>query len=49
MWIFEFSPRVWPTEPNNLVFFLDYLVSNRRRALIGDIRLIGFATTIIRH
>ena len=34
MWIFEFSPRVCPTEPSNLVFSLECLVSNGRQALL---------------
>ena len=44
MWIFEFSLGVCPTEPSNLVFSLGCLVSNGRRALLGDIRLGGSAT-----
>ena len=34
MWIFRFSPGVCPTEPRNLVFFLECLVSNGRQALL---------------
>ena len=44
MWIFEFSPRVCPTEPSNLVFSPECLVSNGRQALLRDIRLGGSAT-----
>ena len=47
LWIFEFSPRVCPTEPSNLVFFLGCLVSNGRRALLGGIRLGGSATFLL--
>ena len=41
MWIFGFSPGVCPTEPSNLVFFLECLVSNGRQALLWGIRLGG--------
>ena len=44
MWIFDFSPRVCPTGPHDLVSFFMCLVSNGRRALLGDIRLGGSAT-----
>ena len=44
MWIFGFSPGVCLTEPSNLVFSLECLVSNRRQALLGGIRLGGSAT-----
>ena len=44
MWIFGFSPRVCSTELCNLVFSLECLVSNRRRALLDGIRLGGSAT-----
>ena len=44
IWIFGFSPGVCPTEPSNLVFSLECLVSNGRRALLGGIRLGGSAT-----
>ena len=44
MWIFGFSPGVCPTELCNLVFSLECLVSNGRRALLGGIRLDGSAT-----
>ena len=44
MWIFGFSPGVCPTKPSNLVFSLECLVSNRRRALLRGIRLGGSAT-----
>ena len=37
MWIFGFSPEVCPMEPSNLV-------SNRRQALLGGIRLGGSTT-----
>ena len=45
IWIFGFSPGVCPTEPRDLMFFLECLVSNRRRALMRDIRL-GDSTTV---
>ena len=48
MWIFGFSPGVCPTELCNLVFSLECLVSNGRRALLGGIRLGGSATGGIR-
>ena len=48
IWIFGFFPRVYLTEPSNLVFSLECLVSNRRRALSGGIRLGGSATGGIR-
>ena len=41
MWIFDFSPRVCPTGPHDLVSFFMCLVSNGRRALLGGIRLGG--------
>ena len=44
MWIFGFSLGVCPTELRNLVSSLEYLVSNGRRVLLGDIRLGGSAT-----
>ena len=44
IWIFGFSPGVCPTELSNLVFSLWCLVSNRRRALLGGIRLCGSTT-----
>ena len=44
MWIFGFSPGVCPTEPSNLVFSPECLVSNGRQALLGGIRLGGSAT-----
>ena len=44
MWIFGFSPRVCPMELRNLVSSLECLVSNRRQALLGGIRLGGSAT-----
>ena len=34
MWIFGFSPGVCPTEPSNLVFSPECLVSNGRQALL---------------
>ena len=46
--IFGFYPGVCPTELRNLVYTLEYLVSNRRRALLGGIRLGGSATGGIR-
>ena len=48
MWIFGFSPRVCPTEPCNLVFSLECLVSDGRRVLLGGIRLDGSATLLWR-
>ena len=45
MWIFGFSPGVCPTEPSNLVFSLECLVSNGRQALLWGIRLGGSATS----
>jgi len=44
MWIFGFSPGVCPTEPSNLVFSPECLVSNGRQALLWGIRLGGSAT-----
>jgi len=44
MWIFDFSPRVCPTGPHDLVSFFMCLVSNGRRALLEGIRLDGSAT-----
>jgi len=44
MWVFGFSHGVCPTELRNLVSSLEYLVSNRRRVLLGGIRLGGSAT-----
>ena len=44
MWIFGFSPGVCPMELRNLVSFLEYLVSNGRQVLLGDIRLGDSAT-----
>ena len=35
---------VCSTKLRNLVFFLEYLVSNRRQVLLGGIRLGGSAT-----
>ena len=34
IWIFGFSSGVGPTEPSNLVFSLECLVSNGRQALL---------------
>ena len=48
IWIFRFSRGVCLTEPSNLVFSPECLVSNRRRALLGGIRLGGSATGGIR-
>ena len=48
MWIFGFSPGVCPTEPSNLVFSFGCLVSNRRQALLGGIRLGGSVTLPLR-
>ena len=48
MWIFGFSPGVCPTELCNLVFSLEYLVSNGRQVLLGGIRLGGSTTDGIR-
>ena len=45
MWIFEFSLGVCSTELRSLVSSLEYLVSNGRQVLQGDIRL-GGSTTI---
>ena len=47
MWIFRFSPGVCPTESSNLVFSPKCLVSNKRLALLGDIRLGGSATKLL--
>ena len=47
-WIFGFSPGVCPTEPSNLVFSPECLVSNGRRALLGGNRLGGCAIGGIR-
>ena len=44
MWIFGFSLGVCSTELRNLVSSLEYLVSNERQVLLGDIRLCGSAT-----
>ena len=44
MWIFGFSPGVCPTEPSNLVFSPECLVSNVRQALLWGIKLGGSAT-----
>ena len=44
IWIFGFSLGVCPTELRNLMFSLECLVSNGRRALLGGIRLGGSAT-----
>ena len=44
MWIFGFSPGVCATEPSNLVFSLECLVSNGRRAVLGCI-ILGGSTT----
>ena len=44
IWIFGFSPGVYPMEPSNLVFSPECLVSNGRQALLGGIRLGGSAT-----
>ena len=44
MWIFGFSLGLCPTELRNLVFSLEYLVSNVRQVLLGGIRLGGSAT-----
>ena len=40
-------PGVCPTELCNLVSSLECLVSNERRALLGDIRLGGSATITV--
>ena len=48
MWIFGFSPGVCPTEPSNLVFSFECLVSNGRQTLLGGIRLGGSVTGGIR-
>ena len=48
MWIFGFSPGVCPTEPSNLVFSPECLVSNGRRALLGGLRFGGYVTGGIR-
>ena len=47
-WIFGFSPRVCPMGPRDLVSSFECFVSNRRRALLGCIRLGGSATGGIR-
>ena len=44
MWIFGFSLRVCLTEQCNLVSSLEYLVSNGRQVLLGDIRFGSSAT-----
>ena len=44
MWIFGFSLGVCPTELHNLVFPLEYLVSNKRQVLLRGIRLGGSTT-----
>ena len=43
IWIFGFSPGVCPTEPSNLVFSPECLVSNGRQALLWGIKLGGSA------
>ena len=48
MWIFRFSPGVCPMKLRNLMFSLECLVSNGRRALLGGIRLGGSTTCGIR-
>jgi len=48
MWIFGFSLGACSTELRNLGSSLEYLVSNGRQVLLGDIRLGGFATGGIR-
>ena len=45
IWIFEFSLGVCSTELHSLVSSLEYLVSNGRQVLLGDIGL-GGSTTI---
>ena len=47
MWIFGFSPVVCPTELRDLVYSLECLVCNGRRALLGGIRLGGSATKAV--
>ena len=46
MWVFGSSHGVCPTKLHNLVSSLEYLVSNRRRVLLGGIRLGGSATSV---
>ena len=48
MWIFGFFPRVCSTEPSNLVYSPECLMSNGRQALLGGIGLGGSATGGIR-
>ena len=45
IWIFGFSPGVCSMKSSNLVFSLEYLVSNGRQVLLGGIRLDGSATS----
>ena len=47
MWIFGFSLGVCSTELCNLVSSLEYLVSNGRQVLLGDIRLVGSAIVVL--
>jgi len=44
MWLFEFSHKVCSMEIRSLVSSLEYLVSNGRQVLLGDIGLGGSAT-----
>ena len=48
MWIFELSLGVCSMELCSLVSSLEYLVSNERQVLLGDIRLGGSATHTVR-
>ena len=48
IWIFGFSLGVCPRELRNLVFSLEYLVSNGRQVLLGGIILGDSATGGIR-
>ena len=48
MWIFGFSHGVCLTKLHNLLFSLEYLVSNGRQVLLGGIRLGGSTTGGIR-
>ena len=43
---FRILPWVCPMELRNLVFSLEYLVSNGGQVLLGGIRLGGFATVV---
>ena len=44
IWIFGFSPGVCSTDPSNLVFSFECLVSNGRRVVLEGIRLGGSTT-----